>query len=190
MRPNISINQGSKHIRKNHVLLALLYPPPLSATESISNVRSLRQRPIDCADDFCRFVISFLLLTYFLNRPCIYCSALLLILFVSSCYWSDQCIFDFRGDLFSPRHFTSPLPNPLPSANWSGLHESGYAGEGSFLMTAINETASVLASAAVEEMKRRMIPRPEWTGVGLGWIRSWLGGREFRLPCLDVYVRL
>lgn len=58
------------------------------------------------------------------------------------------------------------------------------------MRTAINETASVLAGAAVEEMRRRMIPRAEWTGFGLGWIRSWLGGREFRLPCLDVYVRL
>ena len=164
----------------------LFLPLKASPVYVISRISRL----MSCADDFCRFVISFLLLTYFLNRPCIYCSALLLILFVSSCYWSDQCIFDFRGDLFSPRQFTSPLPNPLPSANWSGLHESGYVGEGSFLMTAINETASVLASAAVEEMKRRMIPRPEWTGVGLGWIRSWLGGREFRLPCLDVYVRL
>ncbi|KAL2057841.1 hypothetical protein ABVK25_001458 [Lepraria finkii] len=138
------------------------------------------------------FVISFLLLTYFLNRPCIYCSALLLILFISSCYWSDTCILDFtHNDFFSQRQFTSPIPNPLPQAtNCSGIHENGYAGDGSFLITAVNETASTLAGAAVEEMRQRMTRKTEWTGVGLGWMRSWLGGREFRLPCVDVYVRL
>ena len=179
----------------NHVLLTLLYPTSLPAIESKPLVRfahtlalALQQH----TNTVRRFVISFLLLTYFLNRPCIYCSALLLILFISSCYWSDTCILDFtHNDFFSPRQFTSPIPNPLPQAtNCSGIHENGHAGDGSFLITAVNETASALAGAAVEEIRQRMTPKTEWTGVGLGWIRSWLGGREFRLPCVDVYIRL
>ena len=64
------------------------------------------------------------------------------------------------------------------------------AEEVSFLMSAINDTGAVLAGAAMEELKRKMTPRAEWTGIGMEWIRSWLGAREWRLPCLDVYIRL
>jgi len=97
---------------------------------------------------------------------------------------------DLKGDWFTARH-TTLIPNPLPqAANWSSTIEGGYAGDGSFLVSVINETATALAGAAIEEMKQRTTIRPEWTGVGLGWMRSWLGAREWRLPCLDVYVRL
>lgn len=138
-----------------------------------------------------RFVVSFFFLTYFLNRPCVYCSALLLILFISSCYWSDHCFFDIHSNWFEPRHFSSPLPNPLPQAPDSAASTGRYAVEdASFLATVANETAAALAAAAIEEVKRRMDSRPEWTGIGVEWIRSWLGAREWRLPCLDVYVRL
>ena len=58
-------------------------------------------------------------------------------------------------------------------------------------MNAINETVSTLAGAALEETKRRMSAPPAgWTGAGLGWMRSWLGARQWRIPCVDVYVRL
>lgn len=30
----------------------------------------------------------------------------------------------------------------------------------------------------------------EWVGVGLGWLRGAAGRREWRLPCMDVVVRL
>ena len=62
--------------------------------------------------------------------------------------------------------------------------------EDSFLVAAVNDTVVALAGAAVEEVKRRVAPRPEWTGIGVEWMRSWLGAREWRLPCVDVYVRL
>lgn len=140
---------------------------------------------------FASFVVSFFFLTYFLNRPCIYCSVLLLILFISSCYWSDHCFFDIHSNWFEPRHLSSPLPNPLPAP----LHPTRYSGnstseQASFIATVVNDTAAVLAGAAIEELKRRMDVRPEWTGIGVEWIRSWLGAREWRLPCLDVYIRL
>lgn len=34
-------------------------------------------------------------LTYYLNRPCLYCSLLLIILFATSCHWSHSCLIDF-----------------------------------------------------------------------------------------------
>ncbi|MCJ1304271.1 hypothetical protein MMC08_007083, partial [Hypocenomyce scalaris] len=137
------------------------------------------------------FVVSFFFLTYFLNRPCIYCSVLLLILFISSCYWSDHCFFDIHSNWFEPRHLSSPLPNPLPPARHPSRYSDNDAPEqASFVATAVNDTVAVLAGAAIEELKRRMDFRPEWTGIGLEWIRSWLGAREWRLPCLDVFIRL
>lgn len=72
---------------------------------------------------------------------------------------------------------------------------------GEFLVNAVNETAIALAGAAVGELKRRVLggvggpgggqgEGREWTGLGLEWVRSWLGAREWRVECLDVYVRL
>ena len=123
-----------------------------------------------------RFVVTFFILTYLLNRPCVYCSALLLILFVSSCYWSDRCL----------------LPNSLPHAtDWLEPIGYGHSEEGSYLVHAVNETATALASAVVEDVKHRLaLQHSEWTGVGAGWMRNWLGARQWRVPCVDVYVRL
>jgi hypothetical protein len=55
---------------------------------------------------------------------------------------------------------------------------------------ALNNTAAALAGAALEEAKRRLAMRAEWTGIGVEWLRSLLGRREWRLPCVDVYIRL
>jgi len=50
----------------------------------------------------------------------------------------------------------------------------------------LNSTAVNLAAAAMEDVKFQ----PEWTGIGVGWLRSLLGRREWKLQCLDVTVRL
>lgn len=56
---------------------------------------------------------------------------------------------------------------------------------------AMNNTVGALAEAAAEEAKRRLgSSRSEWTGIGLEWLRSLLGKREWRVPCVDIYVRL
>ena len=119
------------------------------------------------------------------------CSALLLILFVSSCSWRDQCLFDIYSNWFETKHLVSPLSGAFSNVtDWSASNADGVVGDGSFLVAAINETASALAGAALEEVKRRMVYKAEWTGIGLGWMRSFLGARQWRVPCVDVYVRL
>lgn len=55
---------------------------------------------------------------------------------------------------------------------------------------ALNNTAFALAGTALEEAKRQLAMKTEWTGIGVEWLRSLLGRREWRLPCVDVYVRL
>ena len=43
---------------------------------------------------------------------------------------------------------------------------------------------AVLGGGAGQSVER------EWTGLGLEWVRSWLGAREWRVKGLDVYIRL
>jgi hypothetical protein len=51
----------------------------------------------------------------------------------------------------------------------------------------VNSTARALASAAADEIAAR---RKEWTGLGIEWLRSLLGRREWRIECMDIYIRL
>jgi len=142
------------------------------------------------------FILLFFVCTYFLNRPCVYCSFLLLILFASSCHWSDHCFFDFSsasGFFVSPPS-TSYLTSNFSSSNGNittidtnATSTTSMVEDMLVFVSAMNSTAAALAAATLEEAKRF---RPEWTGIGVGWLRSLLGRREWRLPCLDVYVRL
>ncbi|OJD20057.1 hypothetical protein AJ78_00074 [Emergomyces pasteurianus Ep9510] len=141
------------------------------------------------------FILSFITLTYLLHRPCIYCSALLLILFLSSCHWSDRCFFDFKGDWFAPRFSAPTSATSFPSSP-----EHSAPGLAGYVLETVNTTATALAGAAVDEMKKHFASnngtgvggnsRVEWTGMGLEWLRSLLGRREWTLPCVDVKVRL
>jgi len=76
------------------------------------------------------------------------------------------------------------------AANDSTAMPNSTAEQASFMATAINNTAAALTGAAIEEVKRRMEVRTEWTGIGVEWIRSLLGKREWRVPCVDVLIRL
>ena len=126
------------------------------------------------------FIFLFFVCTYFLNRPCVYCSFLLLILFLTSCNWSDRCFFDFSSNWFQPRPSTA-------SANANAVDQHGLNATAAVVAEMLNSTASALAGAAAEQAARA---RAEWTGLGVEWLRSLLGKREWRIDCLDVYIRL
>jgi len=51
----------------------------------------------------------------------------------------------------------------------------------------LNTTTKAFAMAASEQIARAKV---EWTGLGLEWLRSLLGRREWRIDCLDLYIRL
>jgi len=138
------------------------------------------------------FIFLFFVSTYFLNRPCVYCSFLLLILFASSCHWSDHCFFDFSNNWFEARHHSSSSPITPFTGNAMSNQTMDQV---SVFTGALNNTAAALAGAAIEEAKRRLasgfVPgRAEWTGIGVEWLRSLLGRREWRVPCVDITVRL
>ncbi|KAF1734043.1 hypothetical protein BB8028_0004g07520 [Beauveria bassiana] len=128
------------------------------------------------------FIFLFFVCTYFLHRPCVYCSILLIILFLTSCNWSDRCFFDYDSNWFLPRS-----SGPLEEASCTGLHCSTVPSNSAAISNStayhlLNSTAATLAKAAVA--------KPEWTGLGLGWLRNLLGQREWQIGCMDIYVRL
>jgi hypothetical protein len=142
------------------------------------------------------FILLFFVCTYFLNRPCVYCSFLLLILFASSCHWSDHCFFDFSS---TSGFFVSPPSTSYLASNFSSSNgnitslDSNSTSPTSVVedmlvfVDVLNSTAANLAATAIEDAKKF---QPEWTGIGVGWLRSLLGRREWKLQCLDVTVRL
>jgi len=97
----------------------------------------------------------------------VYCSLLMLTLFTSSCYWSDRCFLDSNnGHWFEPRILTTAT-------------------------AAFNTAAGSIASTAGDSaLGNTTDTMGVWTGIGLDWLRSLVGRREWRLPCVDVNVRL
>ncbi|KAI0534528.1 bladder cancer-related protein BC10-domain-containing protein [Xylaria digitata] len=199
------------------------------------------------------FIFLFFICTYFLNRPCVYCSILLLILFVTSCYWSDRCFFEFSSNWFAPRmtsaasaafeswvgiesrypanstaapammavlddpitnnfynsttietlnttasalssivaytaSFESWIESHNPANATTAVDPAFYNFFNSTTLETLNITASALARIASESLARRK--RTEWTGLGIEWLRSLLGKREWRIECMDVNIRL
>lgn len=60
-------------------------------------------------------------------------------------------------------------------------------------VTAINGTGGALASAAMGEVKRRMGNgeiNATATGSGFELVKGLLEKKQFRIPCVDVVVRL
>ncbi|KAK3387861.1 bladder cancer-related protein BC10-domain-containing protein [Podospora didyma] len=138
------------------------------------------------------FIFLFFVCTYFLNRPCVYCSFLLLVLFLTSCHWSDRCFFDFSSNWFQPRPGGSFVYLPVPGWKLDGISslnatEDLNATASAVIAEMVNTTAGALATAASQQLTRTKV---EWTGLGLEWMRSLLGRREWRIDCLDLYIRL
>ncbi|KAL6901190.1 bladder cancer-related protein BC10 domain-containing protein [Trichoderma evansii] len=128
------------------------------------------------------FILLFFICTYFLNRPCVYCSVLLLILFLTSCNWSDRCFFDLGSNWFQPR---PTVATPFLEDEASDLLAHHAFNES--VVDMLNSTAKAAARAAAEEIA---VLRNEWTGVGFEWLRNMLGKREWRIDCMDIYIRL
>ncbi|UNI24706.1 hypothetical protein JDV02_010433 [Purpureocillium takamizusanense] len=155
------------------------------------------------------FIFLFFVCTYFLNRPCVYCSILLLILFLTSCNWSDRCFFDFRSDWFLPRSSAVSTTTAASTTATSAAHNATIHGHynletndaaataaaaaaaadafNATVVEMLNSTARALAGAAADQVAAK---RAEWTGLGMEWLRSLLGRREWRIECMDIYIRL
>jgi hypothetical protein len=50
-----------------------------------------------------------------------------------------------------------------------------------------NTTVAAIIKSASDDLAVR---RAEWSGLGIEWLRNLLGKREWRIDCMDIYIRL
>lgn len=112
---------------------------------------------------------------------------------ITSCNWSDRCFLDLSHGWFAspPTSISTSLPDSNSNSNSIFNSTGSNSGSGA----ALNETAAgllagvaVAADALAEHVGLRV--GRSWTGIGLGWLRQALGRREWRVPCLDIVLRL
>lgn len=126
------------------------------------------------------YLVLFVSATYFLNRPCVYCSLLLTILVIS--------LYDFHTNWFEPR---APASTTLDASNNGTLSLQDAALEtASIAASAVNSTLTSIAQSAVQGLKRRAEIDPQPSISGAEWLKGIFGRKEWRIPCLDVAVRL
>lgn len=131
------------------------------------------------------YVFLFLTATYVLQRPCVYCSILLFVLVFS--------LYDFHADWFEPR-WQSATSIAGPLLGWNATAADALDGAASIAMSALNGTAGSVVGAGLDSARKR------WTGgselgasasiSGFEWLRNLVERRQFRIPCVDVLVRL
>ncbi|RBR13255.1 hypothetical protein FVER53590_09730 [Fusarium verticillioides] len=124
------------------------------------------------------FIFLFFICTYFLNRPCVYCSILLLILFLTSCNWSDRCFFDLGSNWFLPRPITPDVAFTSPSGEDLTFNST--------VLDMANTTVAAIIKSASDDLAAR---RAEWSGLGIEWLRNLLGKREWRIDCHAKYSK-
>jgi len=128
------------------------------------------------------YLLLFLSATYFLNRPCVYCSLLLAVLVFA--------LFDFKADWFEPRHLSATYNPPAAPLDNSSALQSALKNTVSVALSTLNATTGALLGATTEQVGRRLRSRPDWSGLGLEWAKSISGKRELRIPCLNAIIRL
>jgi hypothetical protein len=128
------------------------------------------------------YLILFISATYFLNRPCVYCSLLLAILVIS--------LFDFHSNWFDPR-YSSPSNITCASGGDDAMSTARNAALEtlSIVTSALNSTASTLVESVVGELSHRQVSNASVNNAMLEWIKS-VFRKEWRIDCLDVAIRL
>ncbi|EKG21043.1 Bladder cancer-related BC10-like protein [Macrophomina phaseolina MS6] len=137
------------------------------------------------------YLVLFISATYFLNRPCVYCSLLLAILVIA--------LFDFNTSWFEPNSRYHPESSASPSPNDSYVPPSNSSLAAdiametmSLLASTVNNTAGALVSAAMEGIKRKR-GAPEAAAsinTSADWGKGLFTRKEWKVPCMDVIVRL
>jgi len=126
------------------------------------------------------YLVLFISATYFLNRPCVYCSLLLAILVIA--------LFDF-----STPWFESPLSSGSPDATVNGTNplQDTVFETASFMVSAANTTVQGMVQAAVDGIRNKVSTAPPITGTPTQeWARNVFAKKEWRVPCVDVLIRI
>ncbi|KAF2182781.1 hypothetical protein K469DRAFT_585229 [Zopfia rhizophila CBS 207.26] len=126
------------------------------------------------------YLVLFISATYFLNRPCVYCSLLLAILVVS--------LFDFHTAWFE-----LPLASEAtePAINGTTPLRDTIGETASIVVSAANSTAQAMVKAVIDGLRAKTASASQASGgASYEWVKGLLGKKEWRIPCLDVLVRI
>ncbi|GAM83720.1 hypothetical protein ANO11243_017090 [Dothideomycetidae sp. 11243] len=115
------------------------------------------------------YFIIFVAATWYMNRPCLYCSFLLSILVIS--------LYDWSGNWFEPRQSFW-----YPEDDTSNTTAKGYN-------TGASIAAVEVVRAALGGFGRRVLGE-ERAISGAHWLRELVGRREWRVPCLEIAIRI
>ena len=119
------------------------------------------------------YLVLFISATYFLNRPCFYCSLLLFILVVA--------LFDFHTPWFE-----APL-----STDTAGLALNGTTPFRDTIFETANSTAQALLQVAIDGMRNKTAEAVAAAGSGnYEWVKGLVGKKEWKIQCLDVLIRI
>ncbi|KAF4303842.1 Bladder cancer-related BC10-like protein [Botryosphaeria dothidea] len=136
------------------------------------------------------YLVLFISATYFLNRPCVYCSLLLAILVIA--------LFDFNTSWFEPNSRYHPESSSsslndtyVPPSN-SSLVADIAVETISLLASTVNNTAGALVSAAMDGIKRKRGAPEAAANINTSteWGKGLFARKEWKVPCMDVIVRL
>jgi hypothetical protein len=127
------------------------------------------------------YLILFISATYFLNRPCVYCSLLLGILVFA--------LFDFHSNWFEPRYSNtvSSAASELLSNGTSPISDA-VVETVSLMASAVNSSAAAAVDAVVGALTQRPPPEEQLNSTAVEWIKGLLR-KEWRVSCVDVVVR-
>ena len=122
------------------------------------------------------YLVLFISAMYYLNRPCVYCSLLLTVLVIS--------VYDFHNNWFEPQ------PDSSSSAHATNSTTTALGDNIAVASSVIQSAAASIANTVADGFTKR-------TGLDLQpqisvaeWLKEMLGKKEWRIPCIDVAVRL
>ncbi|KAK9476287.1 hypothetical protein V1514DRAFT_337403 [Lipomyces japonicus] len=125
------------------------------------------------------FLAVFLLSLFVRHRPCPYCSILLFALFSTTCYFNDYCFFDLNnGNLFLPRLFLPKELGSKPLVVYDALADRAIF------------TMAWIKRSMVDNVNPASL-QPAASAIANSTISAAANSfREFKLPCVQIKVRL
>jgi hypothetical protein len=122
------------------------------------------------------YLVLFISAMYYLNRPCVYCSLLLTVLVIS--------VYDFHNNWFEPQ------PDSSSAAHTGNSTTTALGDNIAVASSVIQSAAASIAHSVADGFSKK-------TGLDLQpqisvaeWLKEMLGKKEWRIPCIDVAVRL
>jgi hypothetical protein len=101
-------------------------------------------------------------------------------------------LFDFGTEWFEmPLPVDDDTASGYKNGNGTTALRDPLVETASIVASAVSDTASTMVKAAVETVKRKAIQGAQGSGTaGFEWTKGLVGKKEWRIPCLDVLVRV